>query len=127
MPQLTKNFHSSEFFVSDSNPHLVDSYDKVGESIKFNLHLLANRLQVLRDIYGPIKITSGYRGEALNNAVRGSSTSRHKLGMAADIVPLAPGALKRMANDLKNWQGGFHYYPKDGFIHVDIGAYDRWN
>lgn len=124
--QLTPNFHSSEFFVSDSNPHLVDSYDKVSESVRFNIRLLANRLQVLRDIYGPIKITSGYRGEALNQAVRGSSTSRHKLGMAADIVPLSAGALQRMAKDLKRWQGGFHYYPGDGFIHVDIGSFDRW-
>lgn len=37
-------------------------------------------------MYGkPIYVNSGYRSEALNKAVGGSSTSQHRLGMAADI------------------------------------------
>ena len=43
-------------------------------------------LQPLRDALGkPIRITSGYRSKALNTAIRGSSTSQHVRGEAADI------------------------------------------
>lgn len=44
-------------------------------------------LDPLREWYGkPIKINSGYRCEALNEAVGGSDTSQHRLGEAADIT-----------------------------------------
>lgn len=44
-------------------------------------------LQPIRDAYGkPITITSGFRNEALNRAVGGSSTSMHRKGLAADFV-----------------------------------------
>lgn len=44
-------------------------------------------LDPLREWYGkPIRITSGYRCEALNKAVGGSDTSQHRLGEAADIT-----------------------------------------
>lgn len=44
-------------------------------------------LQPVRDaIEVPIRINSGLRGEALNKAVGGVSTSAHRLGYAADIV-----------------------------------------
>lgn len=43
-------------------------------------------LDPLREWYGkPIHITSGYRCEALNEAVGGSFTSYHMLGAASDI------------------------------------------
>lgn len=44
-------------------------------------------LDPLREWYGkPIKINSGFRCEALNEAVGGSDTSQHRLGEAADIT-----------------------------------------
>lgn len=44
-------------------------------------------LDPLREWYGkPIKVNSGYRCEALNEAVGGSDTSQHRLGEAADIT-----------------------------------------
>lgn len=49
--------------------------------------LIDNVLDPLREAYGkPITVTSGYRCETLNKAVRGSKTSEHMKGMAADIV-----------------------------------------
>lgn len=44
-------------------------------------------LDPLREWYGkPIRVTSGYRCKALNEAVGGSDTSQHRLGEAADIT-----------------------------------------
>ena len=44
-----------------------------------------NILQPLRDKLGPIRITSGYRSEALNKLIKGSRRSQHCKGRAADI------------------------------------------
>ena len=51
------------------------------------MELVDKVLDPLREAYGkPIRVTSGYRCEALNKAVGGSPTSDHMKGCAADIV-----------------------------------------
>jgi len=52
-----------------------------------NLKILAaNIFQPMRDHFGkPIYISSGYRSEALNKAIKGSKTSQHCKGEAIDI------------------------------------------
>ena len=46
---------------------------------------LVDKLQRIRDVLGvPLKITSGYRCIPHNAAVKGSSGSKHRYGMAAD-------------------------------------------
>lgn len=48
--------------------------------------LVDNILDPLREAYGQsIIVTSGYRCEKLNNLVKGSKTSQHRFGQAADI------------------------------------------
>ena len=48
--------------------------------------LIETILDPLREWYGkPIYVNSGYRCMALNEAVGGSKTSQHALGLAADI------------------------------------------
>lgn len=50
--------------------------------------LVLNILDPLRAAWGGgIIVTSGYRSVALNKAVGGSTTSAHRYGYAADIVP----------------------------------------
>ena len=50
--------------------------------------LVLNILDPLRAAWGgDIIVTSGYRSVALNKAVKGSPTSAHRYGYAADIVP----------------------------------------
>ena len=50
--------------------------------------LVLNILDPLRAAWGgAIKVTSGYRSAAVNKAVKGSPTSAHRYGYAADIVP----------------------------------------
>lgn len=57
------------------------------EAIRKNLEKLINTvLDPLREAWGaPIIVTSGYRCPALNRAVKGSKTSQHVLGQAADL------------------------------------------
>lgn len=50
--------------------------------------LVLNILDPLRAAWGGgIIVTSGYRSAALNKAIKGSPTSAHRYGYAADIVP----------------------------------------
>ena len=57
------------------------------ESMANIIRLINNVLDPLREAYGkPIRVTSGYRSEELNQVVGGSPTSDHRLGRAADIV-----------------------------------------
>lgn len=83
---LSPNFTYEEMVKSDTarirgilnqpNYHEIDNLTKLCKEL----------LQPIRDVYGkPIIITSGFRNEALNRAVGGSSTSMHRKGLAADI------------------------------------------
>lgn len=60
------------------------------EQEKQNIYQLVEKiLDPLREAYGkPIIVSSGFRCEKLNTAVRGSKTSQHKTGQAADIRSL---------------------------------------
>lgn len=60
------------------------------EKIKANLIRLINEvLDPIREAYGgPIRVSSGYRCKKLNTAVKGSKTSQHMYGQAADLVPI---------------------------------------
>ena len=69
---------------------------------------LVDKLQRIRDVLGvPLKITSGYRCIPHNAAVKGSSGSKHRYGMAADwrtanrsINPVALGILAQAVEHL---------------------------
>ena len=53
-----------------------------------NLMRLAAVLEDVRHVLGsrPILISSGFRSEAVNKAVGGSTSSAHRLGLAADFT-----------------------------------------
>ena len=58
------------------------------EKITKNLNELIAFLNPLREAWGSaIRISSGYRCKALNEAVNGSKTSVHTLGWAVDMCP----------------------------------------
>lgn len=62
------------------------------EAMDHLVHVLAPGLQRVRDLIGvPLIVQSGYRAPALNRAVRGSPTSAHMQGLAADVVAPALG------------------------------------
>jgi len=58
--------------------------DEIVENLKYHIN---TTVQPARDYLGAgIKINSGYRGQLLNSAVKGSSSSEHCFGMATDQV-----------------------------------------
>lgn len=83
--KITNNFTKEEFEKSSTATKLGIS-NKVPEEYMVNLYKLAAVLQVIRDEWKePIIISSGYRCEKLNRAVKGASNSDHKFAAAADI------------------------------------------
>lgn len=50
------------------------------------LKQVAEMLEVIRAKFGAVRVNSGFRGPAVNQAVGGSSSSQHSKGEAADIV-----------------------------------------
>jgi uncharacterized protein YcbK (DUF882 family) len=72
--KLSKNFSALEFANTlDGHAIMVPNLE------------LVTKLQSLRDLVGPINITSGYRTPEFNKSIGGSSNSFHVQGLAADI------------------------------------------
>ena len=86
-----------------------------------------DRLQALRDRLGkPFIVRSAYRSPEHNRAVGGAKRSKHMEGTAFDIAmsnhdPAAFEAAAREAGFL-----GFGFYPRSGFIHIDLGPKREW-
>ena len=83
---LSKNFTLQEFTKSVSAIRNDIDNSPNAEHIR-NIQLLVKYvLQPLREALNkPIRITSGYRSEALNKAIKGSKKSQHCKGQAADL------------------------------------------
>ena len=83
---LSKNFTLQEFTKSVSAIRNGIDNSPNAEHIR-NIQLLVKYvLQPLREgLNKPIRITSGYRSEALNKAIKGSKKSQHCKGQAADL------------------------------------------
>ncbi len=85
--KLSENFTLEELTYSKTAEDL--SIDNTpSEEIIDKLTLLCEKiLQPVRDKFGTsIFVTSGYRCPELNKVLKGSSTSQHRYGEAADIV-----------------------------------------
>lgn len=110
MTQLSAHFSDSEFQCpccgkAEMNPEHI------------------RRLQELRELCGyPIRVTSGYRCQAHNSTLQGSSpTSKHMLGLAADICPAEGQDLNSFIETIResNLFAGVGIYRGRGFVHVD--------
>lgn len=84
--QLSEHFTLGEFLKSDT----AEEQDIVNapnwDAIVQMVLLANNTLEGIRELVGPMTITSGFRNGALNEAVGGAEDSAHKLGAAADFV-----------------------------------------
>lgn len=105
---LTENFSSSEMDCKCTNA-----------SCKTTLIDLKHMeiLQAMRNVFGPLKITSGFRCKEHNKAVGGSKNSQHLLGVATDIkvtTKLPQEAFAMLADNLFNAVGRY-----STFTHVD--------
>ena len=134
MMKLTKNFSLIEF--TESNTAIRNGIDNnpTAEHIHNLVELCENVLQPLRDRIGSsIRVTSGYRSEALNTAIGGSKTSDHSHGRAADIKLVINGVnisdelfhgIKAMGVPFKQliWEFGDDDVPQ--WVHI---AFDKDN
>ena len=118
--QISKNFRLSEF--------------RPGKHSFEYIRLSPSLIQALEDIRAraglPIHVTSGYRPPDYNREIGGVSNSTHIDGLAADIYcdGLSTDALYQICEDVIGYRGGVGYYPKSGFIHVDLRGYEaRWS
>ena len=95
-------------------------------ALKLNTEAM-DKLQSLRDALGkPLIVLSAYRSPEHNKAVGGAPASKHMLGEAFDISmanhdPADFEAAARKAGFL-----GFGFYPRSGFIHIDLGPAREW-
>ena len=84
--QLSEHFSLSEFTKSITAERLGIRNQPSYEQVLAMRHLCREVLEPLRQHYGaPIRITSGFRCEALNKAVGGVGNSQHMDGEAADL------------------------------------------
>lgn len=81
-----KYFSIEEFIKSATAiSNKIDNTPGIQEKENINA-LVENILDPLREAYNkPIIITCGFRSKALNDIVKGSKTSQHMTGQAADI------------------------------------------
>lgn len=112
--------------------HLLRDH-RSGESTLISRTLLDD-IYTLQELFKPnqaIEIISGYRSPKTNQKLREmghgvAKRSLHMQGKAIDIrIPgINLGQVRKAALALKS--GGVGYYPKSGFIHIDVGRVRQW-
>ncbi|MCF8483496.1 MAG: DUF882 domain-containing protein [Rhodospirillum sp.] len=113
--------------------HLLRDY-RTGEVATIDrdlLNLLHQLGQTLRTSE-PFQVISGYRSPTTNELLRKTGgggvakKSYHMKGMAIDVALDSRSVkdLRRAALGLRS--GGVGYYPKSGFVHVDVGKVRSW-
>lgn len=110
---LSANFKSTEF---DCHGTGCCSKTLIDEK-------LVEYLQKIREHFGkPVIISSGYRCERHNKSVGGATASKHKQGMAADIMvtDIKPAEVAKYAESIGILGIGLYETEKDGyFVHID--------
>jgi zinc D-Ala-D-Ala carboxypeptidase len=100
--QLSAHFSLAEFCASSTAASLGIDNSPTSQHLE-NLKRTAEGMEKVRALLGnqPIKITSAYRNPQLNAAVKGTPTSAHPLGFAADFrhSVLSPLACARKIRD----------------------------
>ena len=109
--KLTPHFHASEIQCHCKNKSCTDT--------KMDYRIL-RALEELRTAVGnkPLAITSGFRCAKHNEKVGGKDKSRHKLGLAVDIIVPSGMNIKEFAHRARLFFDYVLEYPGDDFIHA---------
>jgi len=101
-------------------------FDGIGRRVAY--HFLRRHPGDMTDpgLGKPLIVRSAYRSPEHNRAVGGAPASKHMQGTAFDIAmanhdPAAFEAAARAVGFL-----GFGYYPRSGFMHIDLGPARSW-
>ena len=127
--QVTRNFTLSEFCNSDTAVRLgIDNTPP--PMVVGNLrNVLIPGMQAVRDRLGtPIFIKSGYRCILLNMAVKGSPSSDHVTGNAADFVAPQFGTPRDICASLVQQMGDLKFDQliyEGGWVHISFSARRR--
>jgi hypothetical protein len=82
---LTRNFTLSELIKSDTAIRMGINNNPSAEQIEKLKALCENILQPVRDHFGRVKVTSGFRSEQLCLAIKSSVNSQHAKAEACDF------------------------------------------
>ncbi len=87
---LSAHLSVAEFLATSHRALLDEQLAGFTPAIRGNAHRFAlDPYEPAREVLGvPLHTNSGFRCQALNAAVGGAPTSRHLLGLAADLVPV---------------------------------------
>jgi len=117
--KISKYFNETETTVSSTGARLGIE-NKPNKEEKKNILYTAQRMDEVRELLGvPLTVLSWFRCEKLNNAVKGSKTSAHRVGMAVDVHSTKMTA-KEIYEKFKKSKLSFDqliYYPKSNFVH----------
>jgi hypothetical protein len=127
--KLSTNFSVAELSKSEAATRQGLDNTPSMEVIDSLQALVDNVLQPLRNKFGPIIVTSGYRSPAVNKAIGGSATSDHCKGQAADIEVLNmdnKALAEYIRDNMKFTQLILEFYrkgvPDSGWVHVSYDA-----
>lgn len=94
VPVKAKSYFTIEEMTASATAKKLKIDNTPPDDIKKNLQKTIAFLNPLREAWGSaIRVSSGYRCQELNKAVKGSTTSMHPKGYAADLIP-ANGKMK---------------------------------
>ena len=122
---LSRNFTLSELIKSDTAIRKGINNNPNAEQIEKLKALCENILQPVRDHFGRVKVTSGFRSEELCLAIGSSRNSQHARAEAADFEVLGTDNAELfdwIKNNLSPDQLILEYYtpgePNSGWIHA---------
>jgi len=117
------NFKYKEFVRSETAIRFSMNNFPTNEEVWRNIERVAvNVLQPIRNKFGMIRITSGYRSPDVNIKIGGSANSNHCRGEAVDIEPLKKGIslldiLEWVYENIDYREMIAEYFP-GGWIHI---------
>ena len=127
--RLSENFTLAEMLASQTatRKNISEQFKPSQEVINNLKELCVNLLQPIRNKIGrSIIVTSGYRCERLNSAIRGSKTSQHMKGEAADIRAVGM-SIEDLYQSIK--KSGLKYdqliQEFDSWIHISYSSRNR--
>jgi len=117
------NFTYGEFVKSDTAIRLGIDNTPTEQHWKCIEALAINVLQPVREKFGRIRITSGYRSVKLCKAIGSSASSNHARGQAADFEPYSGNVslvsiIEFIAEEL-DFRTAILEYPPQGWVHCD--------